>query len=215
MPDVAHIAVRERPIIFDAESVRAILDGSKSQTRRVVKRTDAGRVKAPGTARNWHLDDPDAVKACPYGVPGERLWVRETWGAVSPDEHVRPLRECAIEYRADSGASHPGGWDNAPDDAEALRWRSPIHMPRWASRLTLEITEVRVRRIQEITDEEAIAEGVDDWAPLDGARLTELARDVPRAQFHMRWDFLNARRGYSWDSNPWVWAITFTRLPHA
>ena len=202
--------MKERPIIFSAPMVRAILDGRKTQTRRVVKLTDSGRVKEPGSPRNWHLDDPEAVMACPYGVPGDRLWVREAWQAFFADEvpadrprgprhtmgiPAQPERESFVFYRADGDLSHP------EDGSEAL-WRPSIHMPRWASRITLKIVSVRVERVQEISEKDALAEGVDDGT---GPPIK------PRDRFSRLWNSINAKRA-PWDSNPWVWVIEFRRV---
>lgn len=180
---------RERPIIFTADSVLAILDGTKTQTRRVIK--NPGRLDGlmlSGEEQEW----------CPYGRAGDRLWVRETW-AWSGDKTVAEAERIAqgeVWYRTDPRWTNP-----------AIRWRSPIHMPRWASRLTLEITEVRVQRVQEISEEDAKAEG----APFDAGGNEELGVGY-RIGFCRLWDSLNAKRGYSWESNPWVWALTFRRV---
>lgn len=211
--------MKERPIIFSAPMVRAILDGRKTQTRRVVKLTDSGRVKESGSPRNWHLDDPHAVMACPYGVPGDRLWVRETWQAFFADEvpasrprgprhtmgiPAQPERESFVFYRADGDLSHP------EDGSEAI-WLSPLHMPRWASRLTLEIVSVRVERVQEISEEDARAEGVRVWEEWQSRDLPAvLNMHDPRDAYAQLWDSINAKRA-PWESNPWVWVIEFRR----
>jgi len=134
------MTVTERPILFSAPMVRAILAGQKTQTRRVAKFTDAGHLKEPGGRRRWHHDDPNATLACPYGQPGDRLWVREAhW--FFQDEHdpvigyTPPMMTTEdVEYRADGESTRHG-------------WRPSIHMLRWASRITLEITSVRVERL--------------------------------------------------------------------
>jgi len=132
----------ERPILFSGPMIRAILAGRKTQTRRVAKLTGAGRVKEAGSHRNWHLADPDAVKACPYGTPGDRLWVRETFCDTGCQRAV---------YRADT----------AVENWKYRIWRPSIYMPRWASRITLEITDVRLERLQDISEADAAAEGVE------------------------------------------------------
>lgn len=217
--------MKERPIIFSAPMVRAILDGRKTQTRRVVKLTDSGRVKEPGSPRNWHLDDPEAVMACPYGVPGDRLWVREAWQAFFADEvpadrprgprhtmgiPAQPERESFVFYRADGDLSHP------EDGSEAL-WRPSIHMPRWASRITLEIVSVRVERVQEISEEDATEEGALEFdSPTTfvdhGMQSIYLpSMGYARASFMRLWDSINAKRA-PWESNPWVWVTEFRRV---
>lgn len=141
---------------------------------------------------------------CPYGVPGDRLWVRETWG-LHPDvdeqlkeDHCAPasidLDDAQhVGYRADQS----GAW-------AVKKWRPSIFMPRWASRITLEVVNVRVERVQEITDTGGMREG---WK-CDPNNLDYL----PRQWFRDLWDSINANRGYSWESNPWVWVIEFRRV---
>jgi hypothetical protein len=196
--------------------VRAILEGRKTQTRRVMvpvreipdarawrEETVAGVSYAePGY---WVANIPDRYgdsqsvytgrAHCPYGVPGDRLWVRETFAT---HKHIPGH----IEYRAShrEPAEYPFG--HIYDDQ--TRWRPSIFMPRWASRLTLEITEVRVQRVQEISEDDCIAEGVEQWS--DSA-------NSPRWKFQCLWDSINAKRGFGWDKNPWVWAITFKQIP--
>lgn len=176
----------ERPIIFSGDMVRAILDGRKTQTRRVMK-------PQPSPADVFVGDHGLGMGPqfrCSYGQSGDRLWVRETWACECCGrtlEYRAVHGRCeGLSYRADGGTGGSSGW------------RSPIHMPRWASRLTLDITEVRVQRVQEISEEDAVAEGVDIWA-----------------DFRPLWDSINAKRGFGWDVNPWVWALTFKPVPPA
>jgi hypothetical protein len=220
--------VSERSIIFSGPMVRAILAGSKTQTRRIVKRTDTGRVKEPGAHRNWHVDDPEAVMACPYGVPGDRLWVRETcalWASM-PDGRLT-IPDGAIPYKATDPE-----WDAILRDMEVIRnascgravehgnWSlvSPIHMPRWASRITLELTDVRVQRLQEISEADARAEASGSLVdPKVGALWSFQHGDAraigksARNCFPSAWDWINGKRA-PWDSNPWVWALTFRQV---
>lgn len=166
---------KERPILFSAPMVRAILAGSKTQTRRVVK-----------THELMH------EFCCPYGVPGERLWVRETfWARKGIFPNAVPGYHDLVFYRADP--------DPAPNLDRPLTWKPSIFMPRWASRLTLEITEVRLERLMSITHADAIAEGI-------------TGEQSPRAGYAALWDTINAKRGFDWASNPWVWALTFKML---
>lgn len=225
--------MKERPIIFDAESIKAILAGRKTQTRRVVNRKKR-------EANGWTLDGLPAF-SCPYGDPGDRLWVRETWatmwpdttdnGMVYDDDHPfgRPVRddECSIEYRADTGHALPGDWSEEDrDHPDCPKWRSPIHMPRWASRITLEVRSVRVERLQDISESDAIAEGAEarelyGLGYAGGQTLTDernpavttatLARGA-RGAFALRWDTINAKRGHPWESNCWVWVVEFKVL---
>jgi hypothetical protein len=185
--------MKERPILFSAPMVRAILDGRKTQTRRKIKPGDWS-VEAHTMETDWpylphYLTDGAAVPVkCPYGNPGDRLWVRETWanerdGTGCPDD-------TGILYRA----TDPG-WD---DEDTGLRWRPSIFMPRRASRITLEITDVRVQRLQDISDDDSRAEGYDR------------SHAFPREWFALLWESINGTG--SWAANPWVWAITFRKL---
>jgi len=176
--------VKGRPILFSSPMVRAILDGSKTQTRR----SFAGTL---------------GVTPCPYGVPGDRLWVRETFVQGHPSDagEVRydlPLR---YWYRADGDLDMWAGEDGHAGD---VPWRPSIHMPRAASRITLEITDVRVERLQAISEEDALAEGV-PFVQNDPFERTA------RREFQDLWDSLNAKRA-PWASNPWVWCLTFKRV---
>ena len=184
--------MKERPILFSAPMVRAILSGSKSQTRRIVKARDLEWMDV-----HQGLREPDNAERCPHGQPGDRLWVRETWHDASSSLH-----SCAL-YRADGIDLH---WD---------KWTPSIHMPRWASRITLEITSVRVERLQEISIEDAKAEGA--WGPDDSIvqKVTDyFGTDIfsanPRKAFQMLWESINGPD--SWAANPWVWVIEFRRL---
>ena len=179
---------KSRSIIFNAEMVRAILKGTKTQTRRVVK--------------SGH-----DILDFPYGNLGDLLWVRETikkkvigleWGLYGATY--------AADFTAVMGEGPRGSYcGRAVVDWKWKRDTLPsIHMPRWASRITLEITEVRAERIQQISYEDIRAEGVESNLNLE---TTEARND-----FLDLWDSINAKRGYSWESNPWVWVITFERV---
>ncbi len=199
---------RERPILFNGAMVRAILSGKKIQTRRVVK----------GMALDWLSQaqfTPEYVASpgndlCPFGQPGDRLWVRETWakdsagGAVADSifyaatpTRMRFLHDDMTTWRDDPA---PGAW--------AGRWRPSIHMPRWACRLVLEITAVRVERLQAISAEDAIAEGAMEWAGEQNTPIRDLNTGDERIAFMALWD----STGGSWDSTPWVWVIEFKQV---
>lgn len=200
--------MRERPIIMGADSVRAILAGTKSQTRRVIP-------------ASWLDANPDTetgravlIASCRYGVVGDRLWVRERWAAHWMYDDVKATNARSQYpddnrwYQAD-GPDAPGS-QGCPSEGRRGRWRPSIHMPRWASRLTLEIASVRVERVQSITEADARAEGcrVTYGGPLGTAVVAD-ARD----QFRGLWDEINgARSGCSWADDPWVFAISFRRL---
>lgn len=207
---------KERPILFSDAMVRAILDGRKTQTRRPVRPLDPDQWgfideydDAPWPLHHDKYGDFHR-RPCPYGEVGDRLWVRETW-RVSTCGRNYPSRRTTIsvEYRA--GVSHHAfqrqrEWvvDDAESDALVAsacgkgridHWRPSIHMPRWASRITLEITDVRVERVQAISEEDARAEGFPSRSPFAG-----------------EWDAIYAAKGLGWDANPWVWAISFRRV---
>jgi hypothetical protein len=172
--------MRERPILFQPPLVEAILDGRKTQTRRVMRGNFVGLTSA--------LVKP----LCPYGVVGDRLWVREAWSIAEKKFDPEVSR---IVYRAD-------GVDPLPDATGRARWRPSIHMPRAASRLLLEVTEVRIERLHDISEEDARAEGVRP----DPFRRTYTAIN----SFHVLWIDINGID--SWDSNPWVWVISLKKV---
>jgi hypothetical protein len=252
-PKIQPVTASERPIIFSAPMVRAILEGRKTQTRRVVKpqpervepydeivtsltggglqvaaQAISGRetsvVHVPAgwrwkslyvSAEHYPQDDHPAgfranlVYHCPYGAPGDRLWVRE---AFAVEERGRDADGgLRYRYRA-NGASrvvgdewvHLKGWFMSPTTApEHYRWRPPIYMPRWASRITLEVTGVRVERLQDITVEDCQAEGC------TGSPHGPMADLI---LFPTLWDTINGKRA-PWASNPWVWVVEFKPLP--
>lgn len=187
-------AMKERPIIFGAEMVRAILDGNKTQTRRVLKQqpVDILPMKIPDRWVCLIKRGPNRgqVIKCRFGEAGDLLWVRETWATLPHYNHLPP-REipdfAEIAYKADGLGRLHG------------KTRSPIHMPRWASRITLEIIGVKVERVQDISNTDCFSEGIDK-ASFSG-----------RTAFMIAWEIINRKRGYSWESNPWVWVIEFER----
>ncbi len=199
--------MRELPILFSAPMVRAILAGTKTQTRRPLsyQPTSAPEVyrahkdralTRPVIAATWIKDGESHCCPCPFGVPGDRLWVRETF---CDDWH---MERGVIEYRAD------GELDSDMFDA-GCTWRPSIHMPRWASRITLEVTGVRVEELQEISYEDAKAEGVEFWR--NNGSLTELPPcSQHRYEFEDLWTSINGAD--SWNANPWVWVVSFRRL---
>lgn len=183
--------MKDRPIIFSGAMVRAILDGTKTQTRRVIR---LGRgVSILGDGNLAQRDD----HRCPYGEPGDRLWVKET----------HQIRQRVIGSRL---TARTETWVNYRADAENVeRWRPSIYMPRWASRITLELTDVRVQRVQSISEEDARAEGAPALAEgVDDAAAFGLRHTVGFARL---WDSINLDRA-PWAANPWVWALTFKRV---
>ena len=183
--------MKERPILMSAEMVRALLAGRKTQTRRLVKLMDTGRVKLPGSHRNWHLEDPNVVKACPYGLPGDRLWVKETF----------LQRNSTTIYRADLYLFEAAGI------SLNFNWKPSIFMPRKASRLTLEIKTLRVERLQDISEADAKAEGIQCPGCQSGEHIA--CTDLVKA-YRKLWESLNGTD--SWKANPWVWVIEFQLL---
>lgn len=185
----------ERPILYSGPMVRAILADLKTQTRRVAKLNAAGRIDQRG--RDWHPENPDAVLACPYGKVGDRLWVRETWrvtGGGAPLK-IRDLNSAYrndLQFRADR------------DESYIDKYHPSIFMPRWASRITLEIVKVRLERLQDISRGDCMAEGCPFPNMADG-------HPDPRQWYAELWDSINGKK-YPWSSNPWVWVIEFKRV---
>jgi hypothetical protein len=237
--------MKERPILFSGEMVKAILEGRKTQTRRIIKsqpfswaeRFEPAPFKNYGTPGGWWIQmTQDEHKMCglckcPYGIPGDRLWVRETWtpeswtyeyGKTPPAPTDRPVFHHSPEHYDDQEywliphykATDPTpelAYDDMDSDEPHCRWRPSIHMPRWASRITLEIVNVRVERLQEITEEGAKAEGIEYERQ---ARIYHRYEKYGKiiGWFANLWDSHNAKRGYSWESNPWVFVIEFRRI---
>ncbi len=245
---------KQRPILFTGAMVRAILDGSKTQARIVIK---PNKAFVPGTLEL----DPDGAPVavvnltgcmadvrCPYGQPGDLLYVRETWrprilnGALfqaGPDgksagrfsSSMRSRRSClgfGVQYR--EGFAHMRTECYAKQFADCTeptqtgdlvssRWKPSIHMPKWAARLWLRVTEVRVERVREISDEDVKAEGIGRF--VDGCgwgwdRESCLSSEydgwgTPERAFETLWDSINAKRGFGWETDPWVWVVTFER----
>lgn len=203
--------MKERPIIFSGPMVRAILDGRKTQTRRIVKPTKCRDIMCDMVpceiAGEVNGESPD-YRYSSYGKPGDRLWVRETWARYNTDQHSHD-----IAYRA----TQPADW---PSDGN---WRPSIFMPRALSRITLEITAVRVERLQDGEGETAfesryLAEGVYRIDHGDGDYYYSAFRDEPDPHnwsdpadaFKELWQSIHGPG--SWDANPWVWVIKFKRV---
>jgi hypothetical protein len=238
--------MRELPILFSGAMVRALLDGSKTQTRRVVKHQPPDDV-APITVAhyeptvvNWrgeeepgsvifgaYSDDGDWGAKCPYGAPGDRLWVRETHDVnrlgVETFPSGRERFYAGIAYKADDGRHEADITERlykTLDEKESRGWTPSIHMPRWASRITLEVTGVRVERLQDISETDSAAEGVESlrnegeyWKHYleSTASCDALICLSARESFRTLWDSL-AAPGADWQANPWVWVVGFKRI---
>jgi hypothetical protein len=226
-----------RPIIFSGEMVRAILDGRKTQTRRVVKPQPTG---APiyDPAIGWRFPGGPNIN-CPYGVPGDRLWVRETWGyhgthscgdlyeamvVYHADGSDPPRRRIAFpsfgemkdsvpsqEIKAPPGFDELDEWDRRAvwGDLLSAWWKRKrkipsIHMFKWASRITLEVTGVRVERVQEISQGDAVKEGLEAKEP---NHVTSA-----RYRFGQLWNSIHTKPERQWEANPWVWCVEFRRV---
>lgn len=201
--------MRERPILFSAPMVRAIMAGTKTQTRRVVKPVgqDDGFVLKDYGDGWWPYRSDDGESpmkgdneiphSCPYGQPGDRLWVRETWLTVDGERAF---------YRADY-AHNPKG-----DSEHGVAWRPAIDMARWASRITLEVTSVRVERLQDISEADAVAEGAPEGPTPMACMYSQAAvlKTRYREGFAALWEQINGPG--SWDANPWVWVVQFRRV---
>jgi hypothetical protein len=205
-----------KPILFNTEMVQAILEGKKSVTRRIIKQGNIlptgdwlGEIKEGGEwCTNPRKDvlwtgfrskyGADAYYMCRYQV-GDILYVRETWSiheCVKCQAGIPALGgecKCKYVYRASYGATD-------------FRWKPSIHMPKEAARIFLKVTDVRVERLQDITEEDAIAEGMSKTL-VDGVVFISA-----KGNFHVLWDSLNIKHGYGWEDNPWVWVIEFERV---
>jgi hypothetical protein len=200
-----HQSMKERPILFSGPMVRAILEGKKTQTRRMIKRQRDMEfdINDPHFGPYWlsyatDAEGEDARVRCPYGEAGDRLWVRETW---LQGQGPTWGSHCVV-YDADKKiAWAPGsGFDNP--DLKQFKKRPSIFMPRWASRITLEITGVRVERLQQISDADALAEGCSTADMRNGDSLASV--------YTRLWESIHGPG--SWDANPWAWVVEFRKL---
>ena len=196
--------MKERPIIFSSEMVCAILKGEKTQTRRVIKpqpKVIHALYSDASIETNCIFEKREDQRIhCPYGAPGDELWVRETWNVLNSDgcspRDITPQPDRVV-YKANEDDQYPF-------------WRPSIFMPRWASRIQLLITDVRVERVRDISVEDAYAEGVRN--PFYGRGTVGGDFSVVNVMFQDLWNSINAKRGHSWESNPWVWVIEFEKL---
>jgi hypothetical protein len=227
--------MKERPILMSAPMVQAILENRKSQTRRIVKKqpetVDVEPKYEKETWGFWNGEWPShgTVVRCPYGQTGDRLWVKEAWRVGKPNEDRIPTEIWKHLQNVNKGITvlyEAGGWkstspferpepkyrDDEPMPEWAGRKRSSMFMPRWASRITLEIMEVRVQRLQEISNEDAKAEGV-DCAPHRGGTCGRKDTGIDQCAicpYRELWNTINGPK--SWEENPWIWALSFRRV---
>jgi len=209
--------MRERPIIFSAPMVRAILDGRKTQTRRVVKPQPAAGVRRSVFAVSGLEDGHGREIRLSYGVPGDRLWVRETGEILSAAQDHDPIQNQDVWYDVGwrhlcdgtiiAKDGHHGRLTEFVDECATER-KPAIFMPRWASRLTLEITAVRVQRVQDISEADAEAEGCEP--AIAGTCGDGDVLHTYRTGFVRLWNEINGKKsGRTWLDSPWVWALTF------
>jgi hypothetical protein len=201
----------ERPILFSTEMANAILEGRKTQTRRIVRKQPHGAGEWVRALTSWLFPNvnPYIKLKCPYGQPGDRLWVRETWAA-NPWKY---LGGCSYIYKSDYekvpkneiGTSYP----------QIDKWKPSIFMPREACRILLEVTDVRVERLQHISEEDALAEGVQPnclprISKTGSGEIFYPEGDYPTEHYERLWESINGRG--SWEKNPWVWVVSFKRI---
>jgi hypothetical protein len=221
--------MKERGMLFSKPMVLALLDGSKTQTRRLVKPQPTIDAQGNFCWNGWNFGQtfegpriqsiasplPGSITKkvhCPYGKPGERLWVRETFaevGNVDPGYLIyraSDYMEQVRKYRFDTFLPE-----------SKVRWTPSIHMPRRASRIDLEITSVRVERLQDISEEDALAEGIQPISESDGPNYFTANIDgwnlnfsTALGAYQMLWEWINGAG--SWDKNPWLWVVEFTRI---
>lgn len=238
-----HSNSKERGMIFNAEMVRAILSGQKTQTRRIMKvqpehpnlglrRIIDSKNPADNGKYFWSQSDATGLKArskpfnCPHGNVGDRIYVRETWqGPLVDFEHSDDLLRNAEKYEKPENCVYEADGVPAPefydaDDNLRCCWRPSIHMPRWASRILLEITNVRVERLNDISEQDAIAEGIDtDWLAESQDNYDCIAdhnmsgRPTAKGHFSYLWQSIYGDdKSKCWEKNPWIWVIEFKRV---
>lgn len=216
--------MKERPILFSAPMVRAILAGQKTQTRRAFSPYTEKLMCAAASIGevSWFMDNGGleendlayVQQFCPYGQPGDRLWVRESWADLT-QTHGQRWERLNCETGLYERGINPFAWYRAdgdqPDVGDGAThyapWRPSIHMPRWASRILLEVVAIRVERLQDISDADCIAEGAPGG---HGAIPGYTYNATPQEHYRHIWTSINGPA--SWDSNPWVWVVEFKRV---
>lgn len=214
--------MKEKPILFNTEMVRAVLDGRKTQTRRVIKPQPNHQLEMCPYSGWAEMGDVGNGKTgchcnggkfkCPYGQVGNRLWVRERFclgEIVSGDSLPEEIDPLYIEQPHGKGVVIPYEYAISQDiGIEDVKWKPSIFMRREYSRINLEIVDIRVERVMDITPEDALAEGIEAWVekhqPIGDKRSI-----YPHSDFAFLWDSINKERGYGWDVNPWTWVVEF------
>ncbi len=220
-------AIKERPILFSAPMVRAILEGRKTVTRRAVKSTkahadgfmmlDHGNGWWPYNAFGDFTSDHEGMEypiACPYGKPGDRLWVRETWycshSEAQKGPYLQPADMLDLDQAREDGDLVYAADGLNPYEQDQPTWKPSIHTPRWVSRILLEITDVRVERLQDISRADIRAEGLQCPPELGSDDVSPNYRDWYPAAWRELWESINGDD--SWTANPWVWVVEFKRV---
>lgn len=215
----------EKPILFNAEMVKAILAGQKTQTRRIVNQKKnphqflGGKDDDIDDPHDWGFENPDCVghfitlpeQRSPYGSVGDELWVRETWQVSKPHDIIKPSKlykdmyNLLLRYKA----------DNPPYSKYHGNFRPSIFMMRWMSRIQLRIVDIRVERLNDMSEGDAWSEGIESWLedennhPICNGKKTKF--NNTKQAFKALWDSINGKKS-PWDSNPWVWVIEFERI---
>lgn len=215
--------MKERPILFNTEMVRAILEGRKTQTRRLIKPQpyDGAIVRGPlefepAVERNGEIEAGDPIFGvydnfgdwgvkCPFGIPGDRLWVRETFSKIDcACSGADTWMQSQCKYCNEKGSILVFKSEIKEEDFDKFTWTPSIHMPRWASRINLEITNIRVERVQDISESDVSAEG----HPVGNSNT----RNYKRPWFQELWDSIEGESEFNWNANPWVWVIEFKKV---
>jgi hypothetical protein len=221
MKPIMKTEAKERPILFSTEMVKAIVGGRKTQTRRIVKSTktlgdlvDVFDTKHLAKSGFIEIDTKlyhAAQLRCPYGKVGDLLWVKETYAVIANGYGIWRVYRASDQTEFSNGA-------NSVDEfmkLEGCKWKSPRYMPRIDSRITLEITNIKVERVQDISEEDARREGVQEYQFAYGSKLTKpIIVDgfhvSAQYKFSKLWQQINGEK--SWDNNPWVWVIEFKKI---
>lgn len=219
--------MKERPILFNSQRVQALLSGQQSQTRRIMK----SQLFGPGQDNHEGCYGIDVLNNqlqgkrvmgmdnisyhCPYGQPGDRLWVRETWrGPVISQHHMHDYERTPSRFKSSSYCQYRADtsqFSSYEDENEHVGWQAGIHMPRWASRINLQISHVRVEKIQDISSEDVMAEGIQADSHFLNNFFT-IHNEVLSSRDAYRRHWAEQYGGTSWEVNPWVWVIEFIRV---